>query len=84
MARIGTKTRAVRQGGHHRGLVAVAGREGRQRREVAGVGRAVVVLEIVDAGAVAGQAAAGPGLARRVRRAARAGQGRRDVPGQRA
>jgi hypothetical protein len=81
-ATIGDKDAGGGQRGNHRGLVAVAGNKSGECGEVAGVGRAVVVLEVVDFGVFTGEAAPGPGLSRRIGGASCAGQGGLDVTGQ--
>ena len=75
------KTRAVASDATTAASSPVPSTQARDGGEVAGVGRAVVVLEVVDLGVVAGEAAARPGLAGGVGRAAGACQRRGDVAG---
>jgi hypothetical protein len=72
------------KGSDDSGFVAVGGEKGRNGGEIACVRRAVVVLEVVDAGVLTLEAAARPGLAGGIGCAAGARKGSLDVPWQAA
>ena len=70
------------QSGYHARFIPRSCLERTDGGDIPGVGRSVVVFEVVDFGVITGKAPAGPGLAGRITGSARPRQGSGDMPRQ--